>query len=269
MSTTYILLSGGHSGIGLELTKMLLSKENYHLGLIIRSPERQAQLSEELREAKNIDFFYSDLSDQASVKALGETINNSWPKVDVLFNNAGVLLDDFYTSKQGNEMHLEVNTLAPHYLTLSLKPSFKKADDPVVVNTVTGGLHNRKSIDIKVFEQGSSFKKLFGAYLQSKLALSLLSQDWNKEIPTLRVVNVNPGPNKTKMTADSGMPIWLLPLRNLFFQKPIKGAKLLYQGAFDEKHKKEKFALLNANKKASLAFRLSDRDKAILLRSPE
>lgn len=265
MSKKHILLTGGHSGIGLELTKMLLKEANIHLGLVMRSEKRKASIPQELLDAPNIEFFYSDLSDQDSVQKLAEELLSAWPKVDVLFNNAGVLLDKFYESKQGNEMHLEVNTLAPYKLSLSLLPLLEKAESAVIVNTVTDGLNRKKSLKLEAFDKDKPFSKLFGAYLESKFALTLLSQELLSLSPKIRVMNVTPGPNKTPMTADSGMPAWLLPLRNLFFPKPTKGAKLLYQGAFDPAHKNNRTAYISGNKRANLRYQLSESEKESLL----
>ena len=261
----HILITGGHSGIGYELTRKLLQIEEVQLGLVLRSKERKESLPEELLEAPAIHFFYADLSDQNSVSELANSVQATWDKLDILFNNAGVLLDTFYRSKQGNEMHLEVNTLAPYLLALGLKPLFEKASNPIIVNTVTGGLHRKKSIKLEVFEREEAFAKLFGPYLESKLALTLLSEDLGKKIPGSRIMNVNPGPNKTKMTADSGMPGWLLPIRNLLFPHPRKGAELLYQAAFDEAHHQEKWSYISGNKIAKLKYRLSDAEKNTLM----
>ena len=265
MSKKHILISGGHSGIGLELCKILLQEADVQLGLVIRSEKRKSSIPQELLDAPNIEFFYCDLSDQTSVQKLAEEVIASWPKLDVLFNNAGVLLDQFYESKQGNEMHLEVNTLAPYKLSHSLLPLLKKADEAVIVNTVTDGLNRKKSLKLEAFDKEKPFSKLFGAYLESKFALTLLSKKLLPLSPKLRIMNVTPGPNKTPMTAASGMPVWLLPLRNLFFPKPSKGAKLLYQGAFDPAHKNDRFAYISGNKKANLRYQLSESEKKYLL----
>lgn len=265
MNTKHILITGGHSGIGYELTRMLLREENTHIGLVIRSKERQSGLPAELLDAANIDFFYADLSEQASILALAQDVKTRWQRLDVLFNNAGVLLDDFYTSKQGNEMHLEVNTLAPYKLTLELLPLLDQSGNPVIVNTVTGGLNNKKSLNLKAFTSETPFRKLFGAYLESKFSLTLLSEDLARTHPKIRILNVDPGPNKTKMTTGSAMPKWLVPIRNLLFPKPTKGASLLFKAAFDEKHKQEKSAYLRSNKKTNLKYHLSESDKASLL----
>lgn len=65
--------------------------------------------------------------------------------MDRLFNNAGVLLDNLYYSSQQNEMHYEVNTLAPILLTLQLSKLSRFSKDAFVVNTITGGMHKQKN----------------------------------------------------------------------------------------------------------------------------
>ena len=162
-------------------------------------------------------------------------------------------------------MHLEVNTLAPYLLVKGLIPLFEQTEKPTVVHTVTGNMHRQKSLNLEVFQSGDSFKKLFGPYLQSKLALTLLSKEMNSLLPKLRVINVDPGPNKTTMTQGSGMPGWLMPIRNLLFPKPSKGAGLLYNGAFDPKFQQEKYAYLTSNKHAPIGMSLGEEEKIFLL----
>lgn len=258
-----IIITGGHSGIGLELTKKLIT-EGHQLGLIVRSMSRAEKLPEMVKNYGHISYFEADLSDQKSIHAVAESIAKSWDKVDVLYNNAGVLLDANYDSPQGNELHLEVNTIAPVILSRALKPLLDKSNQPIIVNTVTGGLHTRKDLDTSTFINPTKFTKLLGAYMQSKLALTLWMNELAKEWKNVRIVSVDPGPNKTKMTKGTGMPSWLLPIRNLLFSKPSKGGSLLYQGAFDAQHNGKSGILLSGNKVKKMKMTLSDEHKALL-----
>ena len=54
------IITGGGSGMGLELTKKLL-KEGHHIGLIVRNEQRKDETIDELGTDK-LDFFFADLS---------------------------------------------------------------------------------------------------------------------------------------------------------------------------------------------------------------
>ncbi|HAA12412.1 MAG TPA: short-chain dehydrogenase [Cytophagales bacterium] len=259
-----ILLTGGHTGIGLELSKTLFA-EGHTLGLIVRSKSRIEGMPKEIQNSDKLSVWEADLSDQQQVAGIAETISKEWSHIDVLYNNAGVLLDKLYTSKQGNEMHLEVNTLSPYLLTEKLKPLLDNAQNPVVVNTVTGGMHQRKSLKLEALVNPKEFKKLIGAYLQSKLALTLLTVDRSQAWTNIRFVNLDPGPNKTPMTAGVGMPKFLMPLRNLFFPPPTKGGSLLYKAVFDPQHQGKSGIYLSGNKDKPMSMALSSSDKQALL----
>ena len=107
MNDMYILLTGGHTGLGLGVTKKL-SKSGNKLGLIIRNDSRQQQVLSEFNDFSqelvgNIDFFYADLSDQQQVKSVAQEIKDKWPRIDRLFNNAAILDSGRKQSKQNNE----------------------------------------------------------------------------------------------------------------------------------------------------------------------
>ena len=258
-----IILTGGHSGIGLELTKKLLAEE-HQIGLILRNEKRKNDLSK-IIEIKDIDFFYGDLSKQSEVINIANQIAGKWSAVDILYNNAGVLLDEIYLSEQGNEMHFEVNTIAPLLLAKTLWKNIGHNSELKIINTVTDFLYKQKKLVSKTLLQPTKNQKLFGAYLQSKLALALLMNDWAKNDHKLKVLNVTPGPNKTKMTSGSGMPMWLLPFRNLFFSKPTKGASFLYDAAFNEKFVNQTGVFIQKNKIYNFPFQLDYNTKSELL----
>jgi NAD(P)-dependent dehydrogenase (short-subunit alcohol dehydrogenase family) len=260
-----IIITGGHSGIGLELTKMLLN-DGHKIGLILRSETKKSEVQKQFNNTENLDFFFADLSNHKEILKVCEQIKASWSKVDILFNNAGVLLPDLQYSAQSNEMHFEVNTLAPYLLTTHLKELFDKSSDASVINTVTDTLENRAEIDVQELKKPAKFKKLFGSYMQSKFALTLLMNDLAKEWKNIRILNVSPGANKTKMTGGDGMPFWLKPLRNLFFAKPTKGAGLLYDAAFDKKFADSTGVYIQKGKVKPLKTELKREDKIELLK---
>ncbi|MEM6830981.1 MAG: SDR family NAD(P)-dependent oxidoreductase, partial [Bacteroidota bacterium] len=216
--------------------KELIDK-GHKVGLIVRSEKRKNEASKELGDSNQIDFFFADLSKRDDLQSVSERIKSSWPKIDALFNNAGVLLDKLYFSDYGNELQLEINAISPYLLTKELIPLLEKSDAPVVVNTATAGLNNKKSISISDFKKPKKFTKLMGSYMDSKLTMVALMNYLSSQHDKVRVVSVDPGAIKTKMTAGEGMPFWLKPIRNLLFKSPSHGAQNLYDAAFSSNNK--------------------------------
>lgn len=254
-----ILLTGGHSGIGLELSKMLL-RDDHHLGMIVRSEKRAQEAIQELGSSEEVDFFFADLSKSDEVAKVAGEISQKWSQIDGIFNNAGVLLDQAYYSDRGNEMHFEVNTLAPYSLTLALKELLGKSDKPFVVSTVTGGMASTKTIDIPDLKKPKKFVKLLGSYASSKMALALLMNTLATKWSEVRFLHVDPGPTKTKMTAGGGMPGPLKLVRNLLFSGPVKGASKLYNAAFDEKFAGKSGVYISGNSIKNLRFSLTENE---------
>ncbi|MEM7658447.1 MAG: SDR family NAD(P)-dependent oxidoreductase [Bacteroidota bacterium] len=245
------LITGGHTGIGLELSQILL-QEGHSLSLIVRNEKRKEAAIQSLGHAGQVQIFIADLSIQAQVHRVADEILGHWKRIDGIFNNAGLLADQAYVSEQGNEMQLEINALAPYLLTRALKPALDKAESPFVINTGTGGLHNQKELDIPELVKPTKFVKLMGSYLKSKMAMTLLLNTLAEEWKGVRIATVDPGPNKTGMTSGSGMPAWLVPIRNIFFAKPIVGAKKLYKGAFDPVFQDQSGVYISGNKVKAL-----------------
>lgn len=254
------VITGGHSGIGLELSNMLL-KENHHLALIVRNKSRADETRSQLSKPENVTFFYGDLAVQSDVIKVAEKIAAFWPRIDGLFNNAGVLLDKNYESQQGNEMHLEVNVLAPYLLTKGLAESLTQATSPFVVSTGTGGMHNHTSLDLSHLIKPTKFVKLMGAYYQSKLALMMVMNRLSIELNGIRFLTVDPGALKTKMTADANaMPFFIKLIRGLIFQSPEKGAAKLHQGAFGEQFQHKTGVYISGNKVKAIKMQANKDD---------
>jgi NAD(P)-dependent dehydrogenase (short-subunit alcohol dehydrogenase family) len=121
------LITGGASGIGLELTKMLYQK-NGRVYIAGRSEDNARQAINEIQstapEAKgSLEFLYLDLSDLTSIKPAVDAFKAKEQRLDILWNNAGVSQPPLgSTSKQGIELQLATNCLGPFLLTQLLLP---------------------------------------------------------------------------------------------------------------------------------------------------
>lgn len=146
-----IIITGGHSGMGLELSKKLLS-EGHHIGLVVRNEKRKAETQSLFSDQNKLNIFIADLSNRAEIESVANEIQSSFTRLDGIFNNAGVLLDKLYFSDYGNELHLEINAISPYLLTKALLPLLEKSEHPFVVNTATGTLDKKNSLAISAFK---------------------------------------------------------------------------------------------------------------------
>ncbi len=265
----HIILTGGHSGLGLGVTKKLLIPGN-KLGLMLRSEARKQDLLSELASfdadlIDSIDFFFADLSDQEQVRTAAAEIRQKWERIDRLFNNAAIVGSSQTLSQQGNEMHLEINTLAPLILTQELKPLLLKSADAKVITTVTGGMAKRK-LDTDTFFKDDT-PGTMRVYMQSKQAILLLMNDFatDESWHGVDFLCVDPGPNKTKMT-QSGETPWII--RNVFsrfFNEPEVGTQRIYNAGFDERFSDANGVYITGDKVIPVRYSLSTTEKQTLL----
>ncbi|MGK3998561.1 SDR family NAD(P)-dependent oxidoreductase [Sorangium sp. So ce1024] len=228
------LITGSSHGIGLELTRRLLS-EGFQVIALNRSafPEDDPLLQESL-ERRRLRVHRADLSDFESLRRALDAIKASEEKIDVLFNNAGGSVPELTFSKQGRELHFELQTVVPYVIAMELRELLRRGALKTVVNTSTNAFDMTRRFDPDALERPASFKQLFGPYAASKLALSL----WTREVAPLlerdgiRIRSVDPGPNNTlRKGKRSGLPFYLAPLMR-FFSHPSQGASRLYEAAF-------------------------------------
>lgn len=269
MTEQYILLTGGHTGLGLGVTQKLLKPGN-KVGLIIRSEARKQQTLSAFDGFPNelidkIDFFYADLSDQAQVRAVAREIAKKWPRIDRLFNNAAIFdpRNERHTSKQGNEMHLEINVFAPLLLTRGLQSLLENSAEPKVITTVTSGMGRRKLRTDQILDE--NYKRGASLYMQSKQAIYHLMNDLAQEMPTVKFVAVDPGPNKTKMTKQDSLPGLMKLVVRLFFNEPEVGTQRIYDAGFDARFAAENRIYITGDKIVPIKHGMMEQEKQALL----
>lgn len=129
-----VLLTGGGSGIGLEIAKLLAAKQNK---VIIVGRNRE-KLEKAVLEMPNGELIQADISAEADVLRLVSTVKEHYPELSVLINNAGIgnLNPLEVPGKIYETAHTEmaINYLAPVRLVEQLLPLLQQQPEAAVVN---------------------------------------------------------------------------------------------------------------------------------------
>lgn len=119
------IVTGGNSGIGYETSKQLALK-NARVYISSRSQERVDQAIQKMRSetGRKLDLYFLqlDLTDLRSVTSAAEIFTRSESRLDLLFNNAGVMNVPMSYTVDGYETQWQVNYLAPFVLVSKLLP---------------------------------------------------------------------------------------------------------------------------------------------------
>ncbi|MBN2981082.1 SDR family NAD(P)-dependent oxidoreductase [Cohnella algarum] len=251
-------ITGASAGIGLALTRKLLS-EDWQVVALNRSdfPPDDRTIREAVKSGRLRVYKTADLADYASLRRTLEEIKSKERRIDILFNNAGGSFPELSYSKQGREKHYELMTVVPYIILMELKELLKNGRLKTVINTSSAALKFTKEFTIETLESPKIFRKLIGPYATSKLALSLWTQAIAPQLAKdgIKIRSVDPGSNNTlRKGKKSGLPLLVFPLMKLFFSPPTHGANKLYEGALGE-HRNETGVFLLKGRVAELKFK--------------
>ncbi len=251
------LVTGASAGIGLELTRKLLSEE-WQVVALNRSdfPKEDTKIQKAVMNGWLRIYKTADLTDYDSLRGTLEEIRSKERRIDILFNNAGGAFHELCYSKQGREKHYELLTVVPYLILMELKELLKNGSLKTVINTSSSALKHVKEFNLEILERPKSFRKLFGPYAASKLALSLWTQAIAPQLAQegIKIRSVDPGGNNTlRKGKKSGLPIVVSLLMKLFFSPPTHGANLLYEAALGE-HRHETGVFVLKGRIAQLKF---------------
>jgi len=251
------LVTGASAGIGLELTRKLLSEE-WQVVALNRSdfPKEDTKIQKAVMNGWLRIYKTADLTDYASLRGTLEEIRSKERRIDILFNNAGGAFHELSYSKQGREKHYELLTVVPYLILMELKELLTNGSLKTVINTSSSALKHVKEFNLEILERPKTFRKLFGPYAASKLALSLWTQAIAPQLAQegIKIRSVDPGGNNTlRKGKKSGLPIVVSLLMKLFFSPPTHGANLLYEAALGE-HRHETGVFVLKGRIAQLKF---------------
>lgn len=184
MSKT-ILITGSTDGLGL-LTAKTLSAQGHRILLHGRNQAKLEMAATEV--GGHTESYVADFSKLSDVEALSTEILERNDRIDVLINNAGVYKTPTTRTPDGFDIRFVVNTFAPWVLTQRLLPIIPQ--DGRIVNLSSAA---QAPVDAKAMVGHGSLDD-FGAYAQSKLAITIWSQELARTLPNgPSVIAVNPG----------------------------------------------------------------------------
>ena len=198
LSDNTILITGGTSGIGFSLGKALLEMHNTVI-LLGRNKEK-------LREAKNLGFetICCDLNKQEDIEEACVRIQNNYPQLNMLFNNAGVQYNYYFTDAvvPMNKIISEIfiNVTGQIILTQLLIPILNNNPNATIVNT-TSGLGAFPKNDGLVYSVSKAAMRNFTTGLRNSLKKNSIRVI--EFIPPVTDTGMTAGRNEQKMSTNN------------------------------------------------------------------
>jgi len=187
------VVTGANRGIGFEICRQLA-----HLGMKVvltaRDEKKGKEAAQKLQnEGLDVVFYPLDVTKEQSIQGLAEWIEQTFNKLDVIVNNAGILVDRGYTALQADinkiKETMETNAYGPLQLCKALVPIMRKNNFGRIVNVSSGaGALSR----ITTGQPG---------YCISKTALNVVTKLLANELvgTNITVNSMAPGPIRTDM----------------------------------------------------------------------
>ena len=229
MAGKSVLVTGGTGGIG-KATAIGLAALGARVGITGRDPARTEAAAASIRAAPGspaVDAFAADMSVQAGVRHLAAQVLDTYPRLDVLVNNAGGFWAHRHITADGLERTFALNHLAPFLLT-SLLLDRLTATAPARIITVSSGAHARGRIDFDDLqgEQNYSGQR---AYSQSKLANVMFTYELARRLDGTGVTAtvLHPGVVRTSFGAEDQAAYLavMIGVGRLFMKSPARGAR--------------------------------------------
>jgi uncharacterized oxidoreductase len=132
-----VLITGGSSGIGLELAKQLLERGN----TVIITGRDQEKLDAAKRELPGVHTINSDVGDPNAIMALHASVLARFPALDTLINNAGIMRNLNLNQDRGlNDVtrEIEINFSGPVRMIQQFLPHLKTRKGALIVNVSSG-----------------------------------------------------------------------------------------------------------------------------------
>ena len=187
-----VIVTGGNSGLGYESVKAFTMKDAEVI-LASRSLEKgeaaRTAILEAVPEGK-ILVMQLDLGDLESVRAFASNFIKKYKRLDILMNNAGIMMSPYFKTKDGFEGQFGTNHLGHFALTGLLFDLIQNTPGSRIVN-VSSGAHRNGVMDFDnlQYEEGKGYTPS-KAYGRSKLANLLFTYELQRKLDASKSVTI-------------------------------------------------------------------------------
>jgi len=231
------LVTGGTSGVGKELAQILYA-HNAKVYIGARSAEKCSAAISSIKSlfptsSGSLEYLHLDLDDLTSIKASADEFLSKEQRLDVLWNNAGVMIPpQGSTTKQGYELQLGTNCVAPFLFTKLLTPILLKTAKETKPGEVRVVWVSSSAADLMSPKGGVDMSNLdykvdksaFFKYGTSKAGNVLHATEFARHYGKDGIISVPLNPGNLKSDLQRHVPGWQKPILNLLLHTPIHGA---------------------------------------------
>ena len=228
------IVTGANTGIGFE-TAAALAAKNATVVMACRNRQKAEDAIKGIRErtpGAEPEFIELDLASLDSVARCAESFRAGHDRLDLLINNAGVMIPPFGTTEDGFELQFGCNHLGHFALTGRLLDLLEATPGARVVN-VSSMAHRQGTMDFDNLNAEKGYRSM-PAYGQSKLANLLFTFELQRRLEgagsTVKVTASHPGWTGTDLQRHSGL---FRALNHFFAQTPPMGALPTLRAAAD------------------------------------
>ena len=166
-----VLVTGGGSGIGFEIAKLLGQKNNK----VIIAGRTESKLQQAAAQLSNVSYIATDITSEKDLDKLVGHIKTTFGGLDILVNNAGQAyvykLDKSENAYQKASEEMETNYLSIVRLTEKLLPVLKNSEEAAIVN-VTSIVAFVPGINLPTYAASKAALHSYTRALRYTLALS-------------------------------------------------------------------------------------------------
>ncbi len=200
------IVTGANTGIGFE-TAAGMAEAGWHVVMACRSEAKAADAKARLLKrlpAAKLDVMLVDLGDFASVRAFAQEYRDRVGALDVLINNAGLLLYSKQTNDAGVELQFATNHLG-HFLLTALLIDLMPDHEASRIVALSSVAHKGARIHFPDLTCGGNGLVAYG---QSKLACLLFADELNRRLVaagrSVRALAVHPGGSDSNLFGEMG-----------------------------------------------------------------
>ncbi|KAI0886591.1 NAD(P)-binding protein [Annulohypoxylon maeteangense] len=232
------IVTGGASGVGFEVSRILYEK-NATVYIAARTESKAGKAINNIKQRYGsngrLESLVLDLANPATIKPAVESFTSKEQRLDVLFNNAGVMgTSPNEKTIQGYELQMGTNALGPFLLTKLLEPilirtaarqtSFGNVRIVWVSSMLDIGTPKGGVVWDAQTDEPALHVNMMANYMQSKAGVTFLGHEFAKRLSDKGIISMSLHPGMLKTELQRNMPAPVRAAMGMVFKGPIYGA---------------------------------------------